>query len=132
MRFFHISDLHIGKRVNGFSMLEDQKVILRQILDLAEKYCPDGILIAGDLYDKTMPSGEAVETADEFLFQFAEKKIPVWAVSGNHDSPERIAYGSRMMVQAESICPESLTEGFRDTPLQTKRGRRQIFIFFLL
>ena len=100
MRFFHISDLHIGKRVNGFSMLEDQKVILRQILDLAEKYCPDGILIAGDLYDKTMPSGEAVETADEFLFQFAEKKIPVWAVSGNHDSPERIAYGSRMMEQA--------------------------------
>lgn len=100
MRFFHISDLHIGKRVNGFSMLEDQKLILQQILDLAEKYCPDGVLIAGDLYDKSMPSGEAVETADEFLFQLSKQGIPVWAVSGNHDSPERIAYGARMMDQA--------------------------------
>ncbi len=100
MKFFHLSDLHIGKRVNGFSMLEDQKVILRQILNLAKKYEPDGILLAGDLYDKTMPSAEAVELADEFLFQFAREGIPVWAISGNHDSPERVAYGSRMMEQS--------------------------------
>ncbi len=100
MKFFHISDLHIGKRVNGFSMLEDQKYILDQIVDLAEKHRPDGILIAGDLYDRSMPSAEAVELADDFLYQFTQLQIPVFLISGNHDCAERIAYGGRMMEQA--------------------------------
>lgn len=100
MKFFHISDLHIGKRVNGFSMLEDQKYILDQIVDLAENYRPDGILIAGDLYDRSMPSAEAVELADDFLYQFTKLQIPVFLISGNHDCAERIAYGGRMMEQA--------------------------------
>ncbi|MDO4323719.1 MAG: exonuclease SbcCD subunit D [Lachnospiraceae bacterium] len=97
MKFFHISDLHIGKRVNGFSMMEDQRYILRQILDLAEEQHPEGILIAGDLYDKSMPSAEAVELVDWFLSQFAALEIPVWAISGNHDSAERVAYGGQML-----------------------------------
>ena len=100
MRFFHISDLHIGKRVNGFSMLEDQKYILKRILELADENAPDGIWIAGDLYDKSQPSAEAVETVDWFLSQFAVRGIPVWAISGNHDSPERVAYGSGMLEHA--------------------------------
>lgn len=100
MKFFHISDLHIGKRVCGFSMLEDQRYILNQIADLAREYRPDGIWVAGDLYDKSMPSAEAVELADSFLYQFAEMEIPVWVISGNHDSAQRIAYGGRMMEQA--------------------------------
>jgi exonuclease SbcD len=100
MKFFHISDLHIGKRVCGFSMLEDQRYILQQILDLAKEHRPDGILIAGDLYDKSMPSAEAVELVDWFLSQFAQLGIPVWAISGNHDSAERVAYASRMLEQA--------------------------------
>ena len=87
MKFFHISDLHIGKRVNGFSMLEDQRYILQQISELADENTPDGILIAGDLYDKPLPSAEAVEMVDWFLSQFAIREIPVWAISGNHDSP---------------------------------------------
>lgn len=78
-------------------MLEDQQYILNQIAEQARKHRPDGILIAGDLYDKSMPSAEAVELADSFLYQFVEMKIPVWVISGNHDSAQRIAYGGRMM-----------------------------------
>lgn len=100
MKLFHISDLHIGKRVNGFSMLEDQNYILNQIVELAEEHRPEGILIAGDLYDRSMPSAEAVELADDFLYQFAKLQIPVFLISGNHDCAERIAYGGRMMEQA--------------------------------
>lgn len=100
MRFFHISDLHIGKRVCGFSMLEDQRYILKQITALAAEKRPDGVLIAGDLYDKSMPSAEAVELADDFLYELSRLGIPVWAISGNHDSAERVAYGGRMMEQA--------------------------------
>lgn len=97
MKFFHISDLHIGKRVNGFSMLEDQRYILQQMLELAEQEQPDGVWIAGDLYDRSMPSAEAVELADWFLSQLALRKVPVWVISGNHDSAERVAYAARML-----------------------------------
>ena len=100
MKFFHISDLHIGKRVNGFSMLEDQKYILSSILKLVRENRPDGVWIAGDLYDKSMPSAEAVETADWFLSQLAAQKVPVWVISGNHDSAERVAYAGKMLEQA--------------------------------
>lgn len=100
MKFFHISDLHIGKRVNGFSMLEDQRYILRQILELVREHRPDGIWIAGDLYDKTMPAAEAVEMADWFLSQLADLGTAVWMISGNHDSAERVAYGGQMMERA--------------------------------
>lgn len=81
-------------------MLEDQREILAQIIELAKEHGPDGILIAGDLYDKSMPSAEAVELADWFLGSFADIKIPVWVISGNHDCAQRIAYGSRMLEQA--------------------------------
>lgn len=100
MRLFHISDLHIGKRVCGFSMLEDQKYILRQILQLCDEEKPDGVLIAGDLYDKSLPPAEAVETVDWFLSQLAARALPTWVTSGNHDSAERVAYGSQMMEKA--------------------------------
>ena len=110
MKFFHISDLHIGKRVCGFSMLEDQREILTQILTLAKEQKPDGIWIAGDLYDKSMPSAEAVELADWFLSSFAKMQIPVWVISGNHDCAERIAYGSRMM-EASGIYMSRVFDG---------------------
>lgn len=81
-------------------MLEDQRKILEQILALTAEHRPDGILIAGDLYDKSMPSAEAVELADWFLSSFAERKVPVWVISGNHDCAQRVAYGSRMLEQS--------------------------------
>lgn len=97
MKLIHLSDLHLGKRVNEFSMLEDQKYILKEILRVIDDEKPDGVLIAGDIYDKSVPPAEAVELFDDFLVRLAERKLQVFAVSGNHDSPERIAFGSRLM-----------------------------------
>lgn len=97
MKFLHISDLHIGKRVNEFSMIEDQKYILNQILRIAEQERAEAVLIAGDVYDKSMPSAEAVQIFDWFLTGLADLGKTVIAVSGNHDSPERIAFGGELM-----------------------------------
>lgn len=97
MKFLHLADLHLGKRVNGFSMLEDQAHILRQILAILDDEQPDGVLIAGDVYDKSVPSVEAVELLDGFLTELRARGIPVLLISGNHDSPERLAFGGRVM-----------------------------------
>lgn len=97
MKFLHLSDLHLGKRVNGFSMLEDQAHILRQILAILDDERPDGVLIAGDVYDKSVPSVEAVELLDGFLTELRTRGVPVLLISGNHDSPERLAFGGRVM-----------------------------------
>ncbi len=97
MKLIHLSDLHLGKRVNEFSMLEDQAFILKQILEIADREKPDGVLLAGDLYDKPVPPAEAVGLLDWFLTELSARKIAVFAISGNHDSAERIAFGSRLM-----------------------------------
>ena len=97
MKFIHLSDLHLGKRVNEFSMLEEQDAILTQILEIIDTEAPDGILIAGDIYDKSVPSAEAVQLFDGFLVELAKQHLQVFIISGNHDSPERIAFGSRIM-----------------------------------
>lgn len=97
MKFLHLADLHLGKRVNGFSMLEDQAYILRQILAILDDEQPDGVLIAGDVYDKSVPSVEAVGLLDGFLTELRARGVPVLLISGNHDSPERLAFGGRVM-----------------------------------
>ena len=97
MKFLHLADLHLGKRVNGFSMLEDQAHILRQILAILDDERPDGVLIAGDVYDKPVPSVEAVGLLDGFLTELRARGVPVLLISGNHDSPERLAFGGRVM-----------------------------------
>lgn len=97
MKLLHISDLHIGKRVNEFSMIEDQKYILRQILSIADDQRADAVMIAGDIYDKPVPSAEAVQVFDWFLTELADRGKQVYAVSGNHDSAERIAFGAQLM-----------------------------------
>ena len=98
MKFIHLADLHIGKRVNAFPMLEDQRYILKQILTILREEQPDGgVILAGDIYDKAIPSAEAVELFDEFLTQLAALRLRVFVIAGNHDSPERIAFGNRLM-----------------------------------
>ena len=97
MKLIHLSDLHLGKRVNEYSMLEDQEYILREIIKIIDAESPDGVIIAGDVYDKSVPSAEAVQLFDNFLVRLAERKLEVFVISGNHDSPERIAFGSRIM-----------------------------------
>ena len=97
MKIIHLSDLHLGKRVNENSMLEDQDYILRRILQILDEEAPDAVLIAGDIYDKAVPSAEAVQLFDDFLYRLAQRGLPVFAISGNHDSPERLAFGSRLI-----------------------------------
>ena len=97
MKLIHLSDLHLGKRVNEYSMLEDQEYILKKILNVIDEETPDAVLLAGDIYDKSVPSAEAVRLFDDFLYQLASRKLQVFVISGNHDSPERIAFGSRIM-----------------------------------
>ena len=97
IKFLHLSDLHLGKRVNGFSMLEDQRHILRQVLSAVEAEKPAGVLLAGDIYDKSVPSAEAMELFDELLYQLSLLDTQVFVISGNHDSPERVAFGGRLM-----------------------------------
>ncbi len=101
MKFFHLADLHIGKQVNGFSMLEDQRYILEEVLKYAKSERPDAVVIAGDLYDKPVPQTEAVRLLDWFLTELAARSIPVLAISGNHDSPERIGFADRIMEQQQ-------------------------------
>lgn len=97
MRFLHLSDLHLGKRVNEFSMLEDQAYILKEILNIIDEQKVEAVLIAGDVYDKVIPSAEAVRLLDDFLTRLAARELPVFLISGNHDSAERVAFGSRLM-----------------------------------
>lgn len=121
MKFLHLADLHLGKRVNGFSMLEDQAHILRQILAILDDEQPDGVLIAGDVYDKSVPSVEAVELLDGFLTELRARGVPVLLISGNHDSPERLAFGGRVMdscgihispVYDGALAPVTLQDAF--------------------
>ena len=100
MKLIHLSDLHLGKRVNDVSMLEDQQYILQQILGIIDAEAPDAVLIAGDVYDRSVPSAEAVALLDDFLYQLSHQKLQVFVISGNHDSPERLAFGGRLMARS--------------------------------
>ena len=100
MKFFHLADLHLGKRVNGFPMIEDQKYILNQVIELADREQPDAVIIAGDVYDKSIPSVEAVNLMDDFLVELMKRKMQIFIISGNHDSAERVSYGGRIMEQS--------------------------------
>lgn len=123
MKFIHLSDLHLGKRVNEFSMLEDQEYILTKIINIIDDQKPDGVIIAGDVYDKSVPSAEAVELFDDFLVKLSNRNLKVFVISGNHDSAERIAFGGRLMdksgiymspVYGGKIEPITVADNFGD------------------
>lgn len=99
MKIMHLSDLHIGKRVNEYSMLQDQIYILKEILNIIDNEKVETVIIAGDVYDRSLPPNEALELFDEFLYQLSSRNVNVFVISGNHDSPERISYGGRMMTE---------------------------------
>ena len=121
MKLIHLSDLHLGKRVNEFSMLEDQQYILTEILQIIDREKPDGVMIAGDVYDKSVPSADAVALLDDFLVRLAKRDLQVFLISGNHDSPERMAFGGRLMAQSGvhlapvydgKVSPITLTDNY--------------------
>lgn len=124
----HLADLHLGKRVNGFSMMEDQEYILNRILEIMEEEQPDGLLIAGDVYDKTIPSAEAVRLMDDFLTAVAAKHVPVFLISGNHDSAERVAFGHQLM-QGSGIWISPVYDGtIRHHTLEDRWGEVNIYL----
>lgn len=99
MKIMHLSDLHIGKKVNEYSMLQDQIYILKEVLQIIDDEKVETVIIAGDVYDRSLPPNEALELFDEFLYQLSGRNVNVFVISGNHDSPERISYGGRMMTE---------------------------------
>ena len=124
----HLADLHLGKRVNGFSMMEDQEYILNRILEIMEEEQPDGLLIAGDVYDKTIPPAEAVRRMDDFLTAVAAKHVPVFLISGNHDSAERVAFGHQLM-QGSGIWISPVYDGtIRHHTLEDRWGEVNIYL----
>lgn len=100
MKFIHLSDLHLGKRLNDYSLIEDQEYALCRILEIIDDEAPSGVIIAGDVYDKSIPTAEAIRLFDVFLTNLSDRNIPVFVISGNHDSAERMAFGSRLMDQS--------------------------------
>ena len=128
MKFLHLSDLHIGKRVNEYSMLEDQEYILNQILNIIDKQKPDGIIIAGDIYDKSVPSAEAVALFDDFLVSLSERKLYVFVISGNHDSPERIAFGGRLMESSRIYMSPVYDGEINPVTLEDEYGKINIWM----
>lgn len=119
MKFIHLSDLHLGKHIYGFSMIEDQKKILDEIVKIIDTEKPNGVLIAGDVYDKSVPSIEAINLFDNFLEEMAKRNLQVFIISGNHDSTERLAFGYRLLkakninlspVYDGKVCPISLND----------------------
>lgn len=128
MKLLHIADLHIGKRVNEFSMLEDQKYILNDIMRIVDEVKPTAILMAGDIYDKSVPAGEAVEVLDEFLTELANRQVQVFMVSGNHDSPERLNFGSRIMEKSGVHIAGTFNGKLKQVTLQDGEGPVNIYL----
>lgn len=123
MKLIHLSDLHIGKRVNEISMLEDQAYILTRILQITDEENADAVLIAGDVYDKSVPSAEAVTLFDDFLYRLAQRKKPVLIISGNHDSPERLAFGNRLIAQNNIYISPVYSGNVEPVPLTDGHGQ---------
>ena len=128
MKFLHLSDLHIGKRVNEFSMLEDQRIILNQILTLADREKVDGVWIAGDIYDKTVPSAEAVQLFDDFLTGLVKRGLLCFIISGNHDSAERIAFSARLMDQCGVYLSPVFHGAIEPVELEDEYGKLRIYL----
>lgn len=132
MKFIHLSDLHLGKRVNEYSMLEDQEYILKKIINIVDAEKPDGVIIAGDVYDKSVPAAEAVQLFDNFLVQLAKRKLEVFVISGNHDSPERIAFGARIMDASGIHMSPVYDETLHLFPCRTNTVQLMFICFHLL
>ncbi len=124
MKFLHLADLHLGKRVNGFDMLEDQRFILEQ-MTLCEKHGVEAVVIAGDIYYTPVPPAAACTLLDWFLTQLAARRIPVLAVSGNHDSAERLDFASSLLAEQNvhiagrfTGCPKQVVLNDRHGPIE--------------
>lgn len=128
MRFVHLGDLHIGKSLSDFSLIEDQRYILNQIIEIAEKNTVDGVLVAGDVYDKSIPSEEAVKLFDYFISQLALKKIKVFIISGNHDSDERLNFGSSLFEASEIYIASKFEGKLYGKQFEDENGKVNVYL----
>lgn len=128
MRFMHLSDLHIGKIVNGFSMLEDQIYILDQILQIAAEQAVDAVLLCGDIYDRAAPSEEAVRIFDRFLTVLAADGRPVFLISGNHDSAQRLTFGSALLKERRIYMAGDLKGALQPVRLTDAYGAVDVYL----
>ena len=128
MKFAHISDLHLGKRVHQFSMIEDQKYILDKIVELVVQEEVESVFIAGDIYDKVYPSAEAVALFDSFLVKLAKEDIKVFVISGNHDSPERIAFLGQLTQKAGVYLSPVYDGEVKKVSMEDKYGKINVYL----
>ena len=128
MRFLHLADLHIGKRVNGFSMIEDQKFVFKQVYNVIENEKIDGIIMAGDIYDKPVPSAEAVKLFDEMLTRLVSINLPIFVISGNHDSAERIGFGSDILSAAKVYMSRVYNGNLQKIELEDDYGKINVYL----
>ncbi|MCQ2399609.1 MAG: exonuclease SbcCD subunit D [Clostridia bacterium] len=128
MKLIHLSDLHLGKRLYEMSLIEDQRFILKQILEAIDRERPDAVIIAGDVYDKSVPSAEAVSLFDEFLSELANGGLNVFVISGNHDSAERISSGSRIMKSSGIFLSEVYSGNVRPIVLSDDFGEVNFYL----
>lgn len=128
MKFIHLSDLHLGKRVNEFSMFEDQEYILTKIINIIDEETPEGVIIAGDVYDKSVPAVDAVQLFDDFLVKLSNRALKVFIISGNHDSAERMAFGSRVMNKSGIYISEVYNGKISPISLEDSYGIIDIFM----
>lgn len=128
MRFLHLADLHIGKRVNGFSMIEDQKFVFEQVYNVIENEKIDGIIMAGDIYDKPVPSAEAVKLFDEMLTRLVSMDLPIFVISGNHDSAERIGFGSDILSAAKVYMSRVYNGNLQKIELEDDYGEINVYL----
>ena len=128
MKWIHLSDLHIGKRVNEISMIEDQKYILNQILQIIEEQKVEGVLIAGDIYDKQVPSAEAVQVLDNFLNQLCKHNLSIFIISGNHDSMERLSFASNLLKKSNVYVSQIFSGEISPIIQKDKYGEIAIYL----
>ena len=128
MRFLHLADLHIGKRVNGFSMIEDQKFVFEQVYKVIENEKIEGIIMAGDIYDKPVPSAEAVKLFDEMLTRLVSINLPIFVISGNHDSAERIGFGSDILSAAKVYMSRVYNGNLQKIELEDDYGKINVYL----
>ncbi len=128
MKFVHLADLHIGKRINGFSMLDDQKYILEQIIHTVDTDKPDAVFIAGDVYDAPLPPVEAVRLFDEFLTRLSALGVSIFIISGNHDSADRLAFGTNLLVKSRVYICTALTGEFMPVKLTDQYGTVNVYM----
>jgi exonuclease SbcD len=128
MKFFHISDLHLGKRVNEISMIDNQSDILQKIVVLAKEHKPDAVLIAGDVYDKSTPTIDAVQLLDRFLVWLNELGIAVFLISGNHDSVERMAFGAELLKYSHVHIVQSYKGKLEPLKLEDEHGELYVWM----